>query len=242
MASIGLKMVYVGIKNADGSTIIDAEKGVSENGVYPIDTNKDHQNLGTKTANITALSGNPVKITGNNEVVDVTNPPSSPQVAFDMNAINPQVREKILGRVSNGFGGFVDGDKPVDCGVIIESQQPVTMKSVFFCFGRGNFNETTHNIGTDTDTAETRDDDTLTFTSLGYDGFGGKPFMIFYESDPTFDKQKMMDLVFPGQKLVTADHDGTQDASLHGGTVEAPHGSSDAGSTGAKKEDTHGGI
>ncbi|WP_242363443.1 phage tail protein [Limosilactobacillus antri] len=242
MASIGLKMVYVGIKDADGKTIVDATKGLSDKGVYPIDTNKDHQNLGTKTANITALSGNPVKITGNNEVVDVTNPPSSPQVAFDMNAINPAVREKLLGRVSNGIGGYTDGDKPADCGVIIESQQPVTMTSVFFCFGRGNFNETTHNIGTDTDTAETRDDDTLTFTSLGYDGFGGKPFAIFYESDPKFDKQKMMDLVFPGQQLVTAGHDGTQDGSLHGGTVEAPHGSSDAGSTGTDKSNTGGNI
>lgn len=242
MASIGLKMVYVGVKGDDGQTIVDATQGVSDKGVYPIDTNKDHQNLGTKTANITALSGNPVKITGNNEVVDVTNPPSSPQVAFDMNAINPAVREKILGRQANGIGGYIDSDKPVDCGVIIESQQPVTMKSVYFCFGRGNFNETTHNIGTDTDTAETRDDDTLTFTSLGYDGFGGKPFAIFYESDSKFDKQKMFDLVFPGQKLVTADHDGTQDTGLHGGTVEAPHGSSDSGSTGTTGGDTHGNI
>lgn len=239
MASIGLKMVYVGIKGDDGQTVLDDTAGVSSTGVYAIDTNKDHQNLGTKTANITALSGNPVKITGNNEVVDVTNPPSSPSVAFDMNAINPSVREKILGRVATGTGGYIDGGKPVDCGVIIESQQPVTMKSVYFCFGRGNFNETTHNIGTDTDTAETRDDDTLTFTSLGYDGFNGHPFAVFYESDSKFDKQKMFDLVFPGQTFVTASNDGTQDKSLHGGSVTAASGSSGVGSAPKGGTGTH---
>lgn len=227
MASIGLKMVYVGIKGSDGNVVTDADTGVSADGVYPIDTNKGNQNLGTKTANITALAGTPRKISGNNEVVDVTNPPSSPQVAFDMNAINPTVREKILGKVSNGIGGWVKSDETTEVGCIIESQQPVTMKSVYYCFGRGHFTETTHNIGTDTDTAETRDDDTLTYNALTYDKFDGKPFAIFYESDPKFDKQKMFDMVFPGQKFVTASSDGTQSASLSGGTVEHPSGSSD---------------
>lgn len=229
MATVGLTMVYVGVKGDDGQVILDKDTGVSETGVYAIDTNKGHLNLGVKTANITTMSNTPQKITGNNEVVDVTKPPAAPSVALDANLINPFVKQKILGRVNNGFGGYTDSDKPVDAGLIIESRLPVTMQSVFYCFGRGNFTETTQNIQTDTDTAETREDDNLTYTSLTYAGFNGKPIAVFYSDDPKFDKNKMFDLVFPGQKFVTASGDGTQDPSLHGGDATAAHGSSDTG-------------
>lgn len=226
MASIGLNMIYTATKGNDGQVITDVSKGgVSDKGVYPIDTNKDRGNLGAKTANLTALEGTPVKITGDNEVVDTTNPPSSPSVTLDFNAVNPTVRETLLGKINNGEGGWIRGDQPVEVGMIIESRQPVTMKAVYYCFGRGHLAETTHNIGTNTDTAETRDDDTLTYTALGYSGFNGKPFAIYYEGDASFSKQKMFDRVFPGQKFVTADADGTTDPSLHGGA-----GSSDSSS------------
>ena len=46
MANIGLKTLYVALKNEDGTTIVDATKGLSETGVYAIDTNKSHMNLG----------------------------------------------------------------------------------------------------------------------------------------------------------------------------------------------------
>ena len=57
MATLGLNMLYTGIKADDGSTVIDADKGLSAAGVYPVDTSKANGNLGTKTANITGLSG-----------------------------------------------------------------------------------------------------------------------------------------------------------------------------------------
>ncbi|KRN36212.1 phage tail protein [Lactiplantibacillus plantarum] len=202
MALIGLKMLYTGIKNLDGTTAV-AEAGLSETGVFPIDTDKSHGNLGTKTANITNLSGTPVKISGNNETVDTSNPPSSPSIAIDSNLINYAAKQKMLGRVSNGKGGYSDSDTPVECGLIIESQAPISLKSVFYCFGRGNFNEASQNVGTNTDTAETREDDNLTFTALDYKKFNNKPFRIYFEDDPKFDKQAMFDEVFPGQTYIT---------------------------------------
>lgn len=228
MASIGLSMIYAATKGTDGQVLTDVSKGgVSDKGVYPIDTNAGRGNLGARTANITALEGTLVKIPGNNEVVDVTNPPSSPSVALDFNAINPEVRETLLGKVSNGEGGWVRADSPAEVALIIESRVPTTNKHVYYCFGRGHLAETTHNIGTNTDTAETRDDDTLTYTALGFDGFDGEPYAIYYEGSENFDKQKMFDRVFPGQKFVTASADGTTDPSLHGGSETAPLGSSD---------------
>lgn len=222
-------MLYVGIKNEDGTVVTDATKGVSTSGVYAIGTNKEDMNLGAQTANISALSGNPVKISGNNEVVDVTNPPSSPSVAITANLINPEVKQKILGRTQLDSGIWVDQDKPVYAGLIIETQSPITLEPVYYSFGMGIFTETTQNVQTNTDTAETRESDTLTFTSMNYDKFNGKNFAFARTNGENFDIKKLFDTVFPGQTLVTATGtaDPASDASLHGGKDVAPHGSGD---------------
>ena len=229
MANIGLRMLYVGIKNEDGTVVTDATKGVSTSGVYAIGTNKEDMNLGAQTANISALSGNPVKISGNNEVVDVTNPPSSPSVAITANLINPEVKQKILGRTQLDSGIWVDQDKPVYAGLIIETQSPITLEPVYYSFGMGIFTETTQNVQTNTDTAETRESDTLTFTSMNYDKFNGKNFAFARTNGENFDIKKLFDTVFPGQTLVTATGtaDPASDASLHGGKDVATKGSSD---------------
>ncbi|MBB1079068.1 phage tail protein [Limosilactobacillus sp. STM2_1] len=217
MANIGLKGAYLALKNEDGSTIVDATKGLSATGVFPIDTNKNHLNLGLQTANISALSGTPTKINGNNEVVDISNPPSSPTVALTANLINPEVKQKILGRVKLSNGVWVDGERPVYSGLIIVTQSPITLEDVYYSFGMGVFTETTQNVQTNTDTAETRESDTLTFTSMGFVGFNGKNYGFARAGQDSFDKQKLFDTVFPGQTFVTASKDGTADPSLHGG-------------------------
>ncbi|MRN06820.1 phage tail protein [Lactobacillus sp. 0.1XD8-4] len=217
MANIGLKTLYVALKNEDGTTIVDATKGLSEAGVYAIDTNKSHLNLGAQTANISALSGTPTKINGNNEVVDISNPPSSPTVAITANLINPEVKQKLLGRQQLPSGIWVDSDKPTYAGLMIVSQSPATLEDVYYSFGMGVFTETTQIVQTNTDTAETRESDTLTFTSMGFSYFNGKNYGFARAGQTGFDKQKLFDTVFPGQTFVTASKDGTLDPSLHGG-------------------------
>ena len=93
----------------------------------------------------------------------------------------------------------------------------------------GIFTETTQNVQTNTDTAETRESDTLTFTSMNYDKFGGKNFAFARTNGEGFDTKKLFDTVFPGQTLVTTTGtaDPTDDVTLHGGISTAPHGSSD---------------
>ena len=83
----------------------------------------------------------------------------------------------------------------------IESQSPITLKSAYFAFGRGTMAEASHNIQTNTDTAETREDDNLTYTALSYDGFEGKAYKFYDSNDSKFDVQKMFDCVFPGNTL-----------------------------------------
>lgn len=198
MAVEGLKMIYVGLKNADGSVVTGPEKGLNEAGVYEIDVDKSKGNLGSKTANITSLSGTIAKISGNDQVVDMTKGDAAPSVAIDSNAINGAVKQKLLGRVKSASGAWIDGDGIQESAMIVETHDVVTNKSVFFAFGRGSFSESSQNVQTNTDTAKTREDDNLTFTALGYKKWNGKPFGTYYEGDEGFDRQKMFDEVFPG--------------------------------------------
>lgn len=223
MANIGLTRLYVWKWGTNGKVAM-TDEGLSADGVWVLDTTRENGNLGAKTANITGLSGTPTKITGNNEVVDVTNPPSAPSVAIDANAMNFVVKQKILGRQElSAKGVYADSTTIPDCGLAIESYSPTTGKPVFYVFPRGKFTEASQNVQTNTDTAETREDDNLTFTALGYDGLGGQAYATADASQAGFSKQALFDLVAPGQTLVTASSDKTPgNVGVDGPKVSVP--------------------
>ncbi|MHC3377753.1 phage tail protein [Ligilactobacillus equi] len=205
MAVVGLTTTYVGILDDDEKVIAGvAEGGVSETGVYEIDTSRKEGNLGATTANITGLSGTITKVSGNNQVVDVTNPPSAPTVALTYNQVNTVVKQALLGRKLVN-GGYVDSDDVVESALIVESMDEAHNKKIYFAFPRGVFNETQQNVQTNTDTAQTRETEALTFTALTSSRLGDKPFKIYFEEAEGFDKKKMFDEVFGDtQKFVTA--------------------------------------
>lgn len=224
MAVEGLKMLYTGLKAADGSTITGADKGLSDSGVYEIDTDKSKGNLGSKTANISGLSGTITKISGNDTIVDIDKGNAAPTVTIDANAINGTVKQKLLGRQQSASGAWIDGNGVQEAGLIIETHDVVTNKSVFFAFGRGVFSESAQNVSTNTDTANTREDDNLTFTALGYPKWGNKPFATYYEGDPNFDRQAMFNEVFPGSTYkVTASNASTGGSNTAAGSTNGSH-------------------
>lgn len=213
MAVQGLRTIYVGLKDASGQTLTGAD-GLSESGVYEIDTVKANGNLGSKTANITNLAGNTAKISGNNQTVDVEVGDASPQVAIDSNAVNHTVLQKLLGREqSKATGAWIQKDGTTESGLIVETQDRVTLKRVWFCFGRGIMTQPSQNVSTNTDTAKTSEDDNLTFTAEGYKPWNNKAFATYYEGDDNFDISKMFADVFPGASYKP---DGTSTSSSTG--------------------------
>ncbi|QLL77783.1 phage tail protein [Ligilactobacillus saerimneri] len=206
MATVGLKTTYVGIKGEDGNVILGLDKGgVSETGVFEIDNQKKNGNLGAVTANITGLSGTVTKISGNDSVVDVTNPPSAPSVALTYNQVNVAVKQALLGRKLEN-GGYVDTDNMVEAALLVETRDEIDNKAIFFAFPRGTFNETQQNIQTNTDTAQTRETEAMTFTALTSPILGNKPYKIYFETAEGFSKKKMFDEVFGStQKFITED-------------------------------------
>ena len=206
MDVVGLQTTYVGIKDEDGNVIVGVDKGgVSETGVYEIDTSKKKGNLGATTANITGLSGTLTKVYGNDALVDVSNPPSAPSVALTYNQVNVAVKQALLGRKLVN-GGYVDTDDTIESALIVKSHDEIENKAIYFAFPRGVFNETQQNVQSNTDTAQTRETEQMTFTALASPALGNKTFKIYYEGAQNFSLKKMFDEVFGStQKFITAE-------------------------------------
>ena len=171
MAIVGLKMVTLALVNPKTQQIIKDEQGPSTSGILEVDSSM----LGTKTANISNMEGQATKISGNNAVQDVLIAPGSPTVALDFNNLDFEIKQKLLGFKSDSKGGYVmKGDKP-HVAMLIETETLDRKNSIYFGFANGIMQENAQNIATDTDTAQTRNDDNLPYNALSAKAFKGEP-------------------------------------------------------------------
>ena len=194
MAIVGLKMVTLALVDPKTQQIIKDAQGLSTNGILEVDSSM----LGTKTANISNMEGQATKISGNNGVQDVLIAPGSPTVALDFNNLDFEVKQKLLGFKSDGKGGYVmQGDKP-HVAMLIETETLDRKNSIYFGFANGIMQENAQNIATDTDTAQTRNDDNMTYNALSAKAFDGEPLKKYYSGATSFDKDTMLKEVFGG--------------------------------------------
>lgn len=197
MAIVGLKMVRLALVDSKTQKLLKGNDGLSTDGVVEVNSSM----LGTKTANISSLEGQATKISGNNAVQDVIIAPGSPTVAFDFNNLDFDLKQKLLGYKPDGKGGYLKNDDKPHVAVLIESETLDRKNSVFFGFANGIMQESTQNIGTDTDTAQTRQDDNMTFSALSANAFNGESIKKYFSGSPTFDKANMYKEVFGGYVL-----------------------------------------
>lgn len=194
MAIVGLKMVTLALVDPKTQKIITGEQGLSTNGILEVDSSM----LGTKTANISNMEGQATKISGNNAVQDVLIAPGSPTVALDFNNLGFEVKQKLLGYQSDSKGGYVmQGDKP-HVALLIETETLDRKNSIYFGFANGIMQENAQNIATDTDTAQTRNDDNMTYNALSAKAFNGEPLKKYYSGASGFQKDTMLKEVFSG--------------------------------------------
>ena len=194
MAIVGLKMVTLALVDPKTQQIIKDDQGLSRTGIVEVGA----EMLGTKTANIATMEGQATKISGNNAVQDVLIAPGSPTVALDFNNLDFEIKQKVLGFVSDSKGGYVmKGDKP-HVALLIETETLDRKNSIYFGFANGIMQENAQNIATDTDTAQTRNDDNMTYNALSAKAFGGEPLKKYYSGATSFDKTAMLKEVFSG--------------------------------------------
>ena len=194
MAIVGLKMVTLALVDPKTQQVIKDAQGLSETGVIEVGADM----LGTKTANISNMEGQATKISGNNAVQDVLIAPGSPTVALDFNNLDFEIKQKLLGFKSDSKGGYVmQGDKP-HVAMLIETETLDRKNSVYFGFANGIMQENAQNIATDTDTAQTRNDDNMTYNALSAKAFKGEPLKKYYSGASGFQKTDMLKEVFGG--------------------------------------------
>ena len=194
MAIVGLKMVTLALVDPKTQQILKSDQGLSTNGILEVDSSM----LGTKTANISNMEGQATKISGNNAVQDVLIAPGSPTVALDFNNLDFEVKQKLLGFKSDTKGGYVmQVDKP-HVAMLIETETLDRKKSIYFGFANGIMQENAQNIATDTDTAQTRNDDNMTYNALSAKAFGGEPLKKYYSGADGFQEADMLKEVFGG--------------------------------------------
>ena len=194
MAIVGLKMVTLALVNPKTQQIITGEQGLSTNGILEVDSSM----LGTKTANISNMEGQATKISGNNAVQDVLIAPGSPTVALDFNNLDFEIKQKLLGFKSDSKGGYVmQGDKP-HVALLIETETLDRKNSIYFGFANGIMQENAQNVATDTDTAQTRNDDNMTYNALSAKAFDGEPLKKYYSGASGFQEADMLKEVFGG--------------------------------------------
>ena len=194
MAIVGLKMVTLALVDPKTQQIIKDDQGLSRTGIVEVGA----EMLGTKTANISNMEGQATKISGNNAVQDVLIAPGSPTVALDFNNLDFEIKQKLLGFKSDTKGGYVmQGDKP-HVALLIETETLDRKKSIYFGFANGIMQENAQNIATDTDTAQTRNDDNMTYNALSAKAFGGEPLKKYYSGASGFQKDEMLKEVFGG--------------------------------------------
>lgn len=194
MAIVGLKMVTLALVDPKTQQLLKGAQGLSESGIIEVDSSM----LGTKTANISNLEGSATKISGNNAVQDVLIAPGSPTVALDFNNLDFELKQKVLGFVSDEKGGYtLSGDKP-HVAMLIESETLDRQHSIYFGFANGIMQENAQNVATDTDTAQTRNDDNMTYNALSAKAFGGEPIKKYYSGASGFQEANMLKEVFGG--------------------------------------------
>ncbi|MCT0949198.1 phage tail protein [Weissella confusa] len=190
MAIAGLKLITLALRDKETGELLKGDAGLSADGLLPVTTAM----LGSKSANITNISANGTAIYGNNTKVDQTQTKGEPSVALDFNDLPFDIKQKLLGRIADGKGGYLQGDRP-RVAMTIETQNIKRTNSIWFGFANGEVQETAANLQTDTNN-EVRVDDALTFTSFGVEAWNNEAMKVYSDIDAKFDKAAMQADVF----------------------------------------------
>lgn len=184
--------------------LIAGELGLSTTGIYDVDDGI----IATKTANITGLEGSVTKVDANNETRDVLVGPASPSIAVDLADLPLDIKMKILGNVSDGKGGYsYGGVKPHVAFQVIS--EPLSRDSeVHFNFPNTIISSPSQNVGTDTSSAITRQDDNLTVSALSAKAYNGEPYKVVWTGADKYDQANEEKELFGGYTATTPSNNG----------------------------------
>lgn len=181
---IGVDSARLALVDATTGKALTGDKGIpgaDSNGIYTVTTKIDG---GVATANLSGLAPSVTRIWGNNSVADISVGKAQPSVAFAANFLNHLVLAAVLGRDSDGKGGFDLEGRPVDLAMELISNT-VAGGGVHFGFFDGYMTAGDIALATNNEN-ESRVNDALTFTPFANND--NKVGRIYYDGDTGFDK------------------------------------------------------
>lgn len=191
-----------------GKIIADAEKGLSETGVYHADGDGE----GATTANVTGIEEKGTAQYANGKVKRMAHGAQTPSLALTMLDMDAFVMNKMKGYVSDGKGGFVLSSAKKPHIAVIVASKDFEGNLFYDCFANGEMIEVAHNHGTNTNSEV---DYNGTFEYDAFDPLGNnvfvddmgvsRPYKNFYSADPNFDLAAMYKEVFGGYVLPNSD-------------------------------------
>lgn len=189
---VGLKQTYLALLD-ENRKLVKGEQGLTDDGLYV----SNSHDQGTASANISNLGAAGEAKYGDNGMVSQSKAKSFPQVAGVWNALPFDVKQKLLGRESDGKGGYVDSTATTNAALIVETETLDRQASIYYAFSAGEFFEPGSNIQTDNQTSQ-EVTDALTYQSFGDDRWNGQGIKIFYSRDEGFKKEDMLKEVMGG--------------------------------------------
>ena len=189
---VGLNRTYLAVLD-DNNKILTGEDGLTEDGLYM--SNRADQ--GTASANITNLGAAGTSKYGDNGNAGQSKSKSFPQVAGVWNALPFHVKQKLLGRETDGKGGYVDSTSTKPAALIVETETLDRQNQIYYALSSGEFIEPASNIQSDNQTTQ-EVTDALTYQSFGDDRWNGQGIKIFFSGDEGFKKEDMLKEVMGG--------------------------------------------
>jgi len=199
MAYVGLKSFTVGMLDEKGQLIKDTTKGLSEQGIFEANLTTA---MGATQANITGLAPSLQKIFGSNAVADNSVGVAQPQVVLGANNLPHEIGDKLVGMIIDEMGAATATSGLIpNVALIVTTQDVATKKDINIAFFGGNMVRGEANLQTNNQN-EVRVNDALTFSANARVS-DGAPYKIFYAENAKFDREKMLNEVFPGYAAAT---------------------------------------
>lgn len=206
MATLGIKRAWVA-RVDQNFKVITGVNGINgqasdTDGRFLID---ESSSQGVASANMTNLQGALSDIYGSNKLVYKSAAKGNAQTVLTVNHLPADVKQRMLGAVDDGRGGYSINGKANSnnrIALLVESSDAFDItQPVYFGFYAGIVTEASENVATN-DASEKRTQDALTFGHLerGDDGFGKRYFSWL----SNFDKTKMMNDIFPSASGTSA--------------------------------------
>ncbi|WP_311408614.1 phage tail protein [Liquorilactobacillus uvarum] len=198
MALVGLVDSFLTLNDADTNALITGDNGLSTTGVLEI----GDKYFGTSEANISNFEGSLQTMSGNDKGQFSYQQPSQPAVAYTVNNLDFEIKQKLLGYKKDGLGWIKSDVKPT-VGLVVVTRSLDKQHKIYYAFPKGNMTLTSLALKSDTPTSTTPITDALNFTSLSADSIGGRNVKTYIDGDATFTQDAMFKELFPDYKAAS---------------------------------------